>query len=62
MGSAEKNKGLLAAAEEILNQQDKILAANAKDIEAAKAKGMAAGLVDRLLLTSARIDGIVEVD
>ena len=60
MGSAEKNKGLLAAAEEILNQQEKILAANAKDIEAAKAKGMAAGLVDRLLLTSARIDGIVE--
>ena len=60
MGSAEKNKGLLAAADEILNQQEKILAANAKDIEAAKAKGMAPGLVDRLLLTSARIDGIVE--
>lgn len=60
MGSAEKNKGLLAAAQAILDQQDKILAANAKDIEAAKAKGMAQGLVDRLLLTSARIDGIVE--
>jgi len=60
MGSAEKNRGLLAAAQEILDQQDKILAANAKDIEAAKAKGMAQGLVDRLLLTSARIDGIVE--
>ena len=38
MGSAEKNKGLLAAAEEILNQQDKILTANAKDIEAARQK------------------------
>jgi len=60
MGSAEKNRGLLAAAQEILDQQDKILAANAKDIEAAKAKGMVQGLVDRLLLTSARIDGIVE--
>ncbi|MBE5971914.1 MAG: glutamate-5-semialdehyde dehydrogenase [Lachnoclostridium sp.] len=60
MGSAEKNKGLLAAAQEILDQQDKILAANAIDIENAKAKGMAQGLVDRLLLTSARIDGIVE--
>ena len=60
MGSAQKNKGLQAAADEILNQQEKILAANAKDIEAAKAKGMAAGLVDRLLLTPARIDGIVE--
>jgi len=60
MGSADKNKGLLAAAQEIINQQDKILAANAIDIENAKAKGMAQGLVDRLLLTSARIDGIVE--
>ena len=60
MGSAEKNRGLLAAAQEILDQQDKILAANTKDIEAAKKKGMAQGLVDRLLLTSARIDGIVE--
>ncbi len=60
MGSSEKNKGLLAAAQEILEQQDKILAANAIDIEHAKAKGMAQGLVDRLLLTAARIDGIVE--
>ncbi|MBQ5916037.1 MAG: glutamate-5-semialdehyde dehydrogenase [Lachnospiraceae bacterium] len=60
MGSAEKNRGLLAAAQEILDQQEKILAANAIDIEHAKAKGMAQGLVDRLLLTSARIDGIVE--
>ena len=49
MGSAEKNKGLLAAAQEILDQQEKILAANAIDIEHAKAKGMAQGLVDRLL-------------
>ncbi len=60
MGSTEKNHGLLAAAQEILDQQDKILEANAIDIENAKAKGMAQGLVDRLLLTSARIDGIVE--
>lgn len=60
MGSAEKNKGLLAAAGEIHRQQDRILAANANDIEAAKKKGMAAGLVDRLLLTPERIDGIVE--
>ncbi len=60
MGSSEKNKGLLAAAQEILDQQDKILAANAIDIENAKAKGMAQGLVDRLLLTSSRIDGVVE--
>lgn len=60
MGSAEKNRGLLTAAQEILNQQDKILVANMADIEAAENKGMAPGLVDRLLLTPERIDGIVE--
>lgn len=60
LGTEEKNHGLLTAAQEIFAQQDKILAANAVDIENAKRKGMAQGLVDRLLLTPERIDGIVE--
>lgn len=60
MSSAEKNKGLMAAAEEICRQKEQILSANAKDVEAAKKKGMAAGLVDRLLLTPERIGGMVE--
>lgn len=60
MSSAEKNKGLMAAAEEVCRQQEQILSANAKDVEAAKKKGMAAGLVDRLLLTPERIGGMVE--
>ena len=60
MGSGEKNKGLLTAAEEILKGQDEILKANANDVKKAKEKGMAQGLVDRLLLTPDRILGIVE--
>ena len=60
MGSGEKNKGLLAAAEEMLKGQDEILKANANDVKKAKEKGMAQGLVDRLLLTPDRILGIVE--
>ena len=60
MGSEEKNNGLLKAAEEILKGQDEILEANANDIKKAKEKGMAQGLVDRLLLTPDRILGIVE--
>lgn len=60
MGTAEKNKGLLAAAEAILDGSGEILKANGKDIEKAEAKGMAPGLIDRLRLTPARIEGIVE--
>ncbi len=60
MGSGEKNKGLLTAAEEILKGQDEILKANTNDVKKAKERGMAQGLVDRLLLTPDRILGIVE--
>lgn len=60
MGTEEKNRGLAAAAEAILSRQEAILAANSEDIRRAKEKGMASGLVDRLLLTPERIQGIVE--
>lgn len=60
MGTSEKNKGLLAAAEAILDGSGEILKANGKDIEKAEAKGMAPGLIDRLRLTPSRIEGIVE--
>lgn len=60
MGPDEKNQGLLAAADMILEHEETILQENAKDIENAKRKGMAQGLIDRLLLTPERIAGIVE--
>lgn len=60
MGTEEKNAGLEAAAQALLDGKDAILKANEKDIVRAKEHGMAAGMVDRLLLTGERIDGIVE--
>lgn len=59
MGTEEKNKGLLAAADALLEHTEEILVANQADIQAAREKGMAEGLVDRLLLTEGRIEGIV---
>lgn len=60
MGTGEKNRGLLAAADAILSGQEEILKANGRDVERARKRGMAPGLVDRLLLTPERIQGIVE--
>lgn len=58
--TGRKNKALEAAAEALLAQKDMLLAANAKDIETAKANQMASGLVDRLLLTEGRIGQMAE--
>ena len=60
MGTEMKNAALSAAAEAIISEEEAILAANALDIRRAKEKGLADGLLDRLLLTSERIMGIVE--
>ena len=60
MGTNLKNAGLLAAAQEILDEENEILKANAADVERAKERGMAQGLVDRLELNHKRIEGIVE--
>ena len=60
MGTDLKNAGLLAAAREILEEEDEILKANAADVAKAKERGMAPGLVDRLELNHKRIEGIVE--
>lgn len=60
LGAAEKDRGLLAAAEGLLKGQEEILAANEKDMEKAKAAGMSQGLLDRLRLTPERIEGMAE--
>lgn len=39
LGTDEKNRGLLAVAEELIAQQEMILEENKKDLEAAKEKG-----------------------
>ena len=39
LGTADKNRGLLAVADELTAQQDLILAENVKDLEAARDMG-----------------------
>ncbi|WP_299015976.1 glutamate-5-semialdehyde dehydrogenase [uncultured Photobacterium sp.] len=58
VATAQKNKALAIIADELEANRDVILAANAKDIEAARESGMTDALVDRLLLNEARLAGI----
>ena len=60
LGSTPKNEGLKAVAQALLDGKDKILEANQKDVQAALAKGMNPGLVDRLSLNDARIQAMAE--
>lgn len=55
-----KNKALADAARLIRGEKAAILAANARDIDAAKAAGMSSALQDRLLLNEARIEGMAK--
>ena len=56
--TAEKNHALNIIAEQLEKQADRILAENAKDIELAKQNGLSDALIDRLLLTQSRLQGI----
>ncbi len=53
-----KNKALENIAADILNKKAEILAANKKDYDTAKASGMNAALLDRLMLDESRLQGI----
>jgi len=57
--TAEKNNALFAAAEALDANRAGILAANATDMEAARANGVTGSFLDRLELDDARIDGII---
>lgn len=56
----QKEQALLAAAEAVWARRDEIIAANALDMEFGREKGLSAAMLDRLLLDSDRIEGIVE--
>jgi glutamate-5-semialdehyde dehydrogenase len=56
--TATKNAALTEAARLIRGEKAAILAANAKDIDAAKKAGMSAALQDRLLLNDARVEAV----
>lgn len=57
--TAQKNRALAAIADALEANSSAILAANAKDIEAARASGMGDAMLDRLLLNEARLAGII---
>ena len=58
--SQQKTAALSAIAEKIVAQMPEILSENQKDIEAAKKNGMAASLIDRLMLDEKRIRAIAD--
>jgi glutamate-5-semialdehyde dehydrogenase len=60
LSSKEKNEALAVMAERISSEKVYILEENQKDIAAGKANGLSESLLDRLLLTSDRIDSIVD--
>ncbi len=60
LDTASKNKALQIIAETIMEQEPNILAANDKDIEAGRANGLSEALLDRLLLTAPRLEGIAK--
>ncbi|GAB3372473.1 glutamate-5-semialdehyde dehydrogenase [Spongiibacter taiwanensis] len=55
-----KNRALLAIATAIKASQEAILSANEKDLAAGRASGLEAALLDRLTISPATIDGMIE--
>ena len=56
--TAVKDRALHAAADALLAHADEILAANAEDLDTARATGTPAAMLDRLALNPQRVDGI----
>lgn len=56
--SEDKNRALEAISAALLQHKAKILAANAQDVEQARTKGTAESMIDRLMLSDARIQSI----
>lgn len=59
-GTAVKNAALLAMAAALQAKQAEILAANARDMQNAAAKGMKSSMLDRLKLTAERISSMAD--
>lgn len=60
LSAKDKNDALVAIAQALLEQQDEILAANALDLENGRQNGLTTALLERLTLTQARIQGMVD--
>lgn len=60
LGTDEKNHILLCVADSLVNESERILKANALDTDNAIKNGMNQGLIDRLRLTTERIQGMAD--
>jgi glutamate-5-semialdehyde dehydrogenase len=60
LDTTTKNNALKAVAEAIMEQEPEILSANDHDIDAGQEAGLSEALLDRLLLTVHRLDGIAK--
>ncbi|MDP1931662.1 MAG: glutamate-5-semialdehyde dehydrogenase [Gammaproteobacteria bacterium] len=58
--TAQKNAALLTIADVIDQHREQLISANQKDLAAGRQKGLDAAMLDRLELTSARIDNMIE--
>ena len=60
VGQTAKNQALLTIADSLESRAAEILQANEKDIEFAKAQGISAAIIDRLLLSESRLKAIAD--
>src|SRR5690554_296833 len=58
--TAQKNQALLAAAQALKDAREQVLAANQQDLEQGRANGLDDAMLDRLELTPARFDAMIE--
>ena len=58
--AAQRDRALLMMSHALVTKQDEILAANEADMQSARARGVAEGLLDRLALDPARIKTMAE--
>jgi len=58
--TADKNRALLSSMEAIEDSRQTLAEANARDLDAGRKKGLEAAMLDRLELTPARIDTMIE--
>ncbi|ARD49509.1 glutamate-5-semialdehyde dehydrogenase [Sporosarcina sp. P33] len=56
----EKNEALRLIADQLLEEQEQLLAENKKDIEEGRKKGIESAVLDRILLTPDRIEAMAE--
>src|SRR5690606_8810720 len=58
--TAQKNRALHAAAAALDAARDELIGANRQDLDAGRANGLDEAMLDRLALTPARIDDMIE--